>query len=75
MLEVVVAIPTFRRPRSLARLLEALEKIPEVHRDVILFMMMSGCRPSEAVAIRCLSGLNCADHTPPVCFIGVADSL
>ncbi len=27
MLEVVVAIPTFRRPRSLARLLDALEKI------------------------------------------------
>jgi len=27
MVEVVVAIPTFRRPRSLARLLEALEKL------------------------------------------------
>jgi GT2 family glycosyltransferase len=36
MLEVVVAIPTFRRPRSLARLLEALEKIETEARVVVV---------------------------------------
>lgn len=36
MLEVVVAIPTFRRPRSLARLLAALEKIETDARVVVV---------------------------------------
>lgn len=29
-----------------------IEKIPEKHRPVFLFMMLSGCRPSEARALR-----------------------
>ncbi len=36
MLEVVVAVPTFRRPRSLARLLDALEKIETTARIVVV---------------------------------------
>ena len=36
MLEAVVAIPTFRRPRSLARLLAALEKIETEARVVVV---------------------------------------
>jgi hypothetical protein len=42
---------TTRKALRRSQQLEALSNIPEAHRDIITFMMMTGCRPSEAVAI------------------------